>query len=515
MNWRTGQGSVVPWVISVAVGAMVCRLICAADAFAAAASKPRTIVSFPYRDGSLNGSRAKFSDVTIDGFHGLQIATEAGADYPAVEIKPEAGKWDLTGFEGVEMEVRNPEDVPVRVLLCINNPGADGRNHCNVESVNVSPRDKATLTVPFGVWHGDTGHPLDLSNIVSLEVLLDRPGRSHTFIIGDIRAIRFDASRLEETMADPYFKQMTARFGRGVNLGNALEAPHEGDWGVRLKEEYFERIAQAGFNSVRIPVRWSGQAQGYPPYAIAEGFLNRVDWAVDQALKHKLQVVLNMHHYDGMMQDPANHRERFVALWRQIAEHYKNLPPEVAFELLNEPQDKLTPEEWNRDLAEALAAVRRSNPTRDVVIGPVHWNAISELQSLKLPEEDRHLIVTVHYYLPFHFTHQGTDFVGGAKQWLGTKWTGTPAEKRAITRDFDTALAWAVAHHRPIYLGEFGSYERADMESRARWTRFVADEALERKMSFGYWEFCSGFGCYDPKRDEWIAPIRDALLGRQ
>src|SRR5262249_23022193 len=156
-----------------------------------------------------------------------------------------------------------------------------------------------------------------------------------------------------------FFKQMTARFGRGVNLGNALEAPHEGDWGVRLKEDYFERIAEAGFDSVRIPVRWSGQALGAPPYTIAEGFLNRVDWAIDQALKRKLRVVLNMHHYDGMMQDPDNHRERFLAIWQQIAEHYKDLPPEVAFELLNEPQDKLTAEEWNRDLAEALAVVRR------------------------------------------------------------------------------------------------------------------------------------------------------------
>ena len=278
---------IVPGLIlhrSANVAVAAASLILVAVAPLIAASKPSMIVLFPYRDGSLNGSRAKFSDVTIDKFHGLQFTTEAGADYPSVEIKPNAGKWDLTGFEGLEMEVRNPEDVSVRVLLCINNPGADGRNHCNVESVNVSPRDKATLTVPFGVWHGDTGHPLDLSNIVSLEVLLDRPSRSHTFIVGDIRATRFDASRLEETMADPYFKQMTARFGRGVNLGNALEAPHEGDWGVRLKEEYIERIAQAGFNSVRIPVRWSGQAQGYPPYAIAEGFLNRVDWAIDQRL---------------------------------------------------------------------------------------------------------------------------------------------------------------------------------------------------------------------------------------
>ena len=46
-------------------------------------------------------------------------------------------------------------------------------------------------------------------------------------------------------------------------------------------------------------------------------------------------------------------------------------------------------------------------------------------------------------------------------------------------RDLDKAIAWAVKHRRPIYLGEFGAYSKADMESRARWTRFVADEALE------------------------------------
>ena len=51
------------------------------------------------------------------------------------------------------------------------------------------------------------------------------------------------------------------------------------------------------------------------------------------------------------------------------------------------------------------------------------------------------------------------------------------------------------------------------MESRARWTRFVAQSALERKMSFAYWEFCSGFGVYDPQRNAWIEPLKDALLG--
>ena len=55
----------------------------------------------------------------------------------------------------------------------------------------------------------------------------------------------------------PFFKQMKDTLGRGINLGNALEAPKEGEWGVTLKAEYFAKIKAAGFNNVRIPVRWS------------------------------------------------------------------------------------------------------------------------------------------------------------------------------------------------------------------------------------------------------------------
>ena len=173
----------------------------------------------------------------------------------------------------------------------------------------------------------------------------------------------------------------------------------------------------------------------------------------------------------------------------------------------------LTADKWNRLLAETIEVVRRTNPTREIVVGPIGWNGIKELPILELPESDRHLVVTVHYYNPFHFTHQGASWVGpDSQQWLGTKWTGTPDEKQDVARDFDAAIAWAVKHRRPIWLGEFGAYSKADLDSRARWTRFVAAEALKRKMGFAYWEFCSGFGIYDPDRHQWIEPLKDALL---
>src|SRR5947207_511543 len=58
------------------------------------------------------------------------------------------------------------------------------------------------------------------------------------------------------------------RLGRGINFGNALEAPSEGEWGMELKAEYFAAVRQAGFDSVRIPVRWSAHAGAAPPYAL-------------------------------------------------------------------------------------------------------------------------------------------------------------------------------------------------------------------------------------------------------
>ena len=238
---------------------------------------------------------------------------------------------------------------------------------------------------------------------------------------------------MQKIFADPFFKQLKPVFGRGVNLGNALEAPKEGDWGVVLKELYFEKIAAAGFDTVRIPVRWSAHADESPPYRIDAKFFDRVDWAIDQALKRHLIPVVNMHHYNEIFNEPEKHAERFIAMWRQIAEHYKDYPPELAFELLNEPNKNLTAEKWNPMLSEAIRIIRPSNPTRQIVVGPVGWNGIGDLPTLELPEDDRRLVATVHYYSPFEFTHQGAKWVGPeSSSWLGNKWTGSKKERQAV-----------------------------------------------------------------------------------
>lgn len=303
------------------------------------------------------------------------------------------------------------------------------------------------------------------------------------------------------------------RLGRGVNLGNALEAPrYEGEWGLRLREEYFQAIAEAGFDSVRVPIRWSAHARREAPHTIEPRFFERIDWVVEQALANDLLVILDLHHMTEMTAGPDLFKARWLALWAQIAERYQDAPPTVLFELLNEPHEQLTADKWNEILPEGVALIRQTNPTRAIIVGPTQWNSILQLHTLQLPEADRNLIVTFHYYDPFHFTHQGANWVPGADAWLGTTWEGAPAQQRAITDAFDRAAAWAAAHDRPLFMGEFGAYSRADMESRARWTAFVARAAEERGFSWAYWEFGSGFGAYDLARGDWFEPLRNALM---
>lgn len=298
---------------------------------------------------------------------------------------------------------------------------------------------------------------------------------------------------------------------RGINLGNMLEAPNEGDWGLSVQEEYLDLIKEAGFNFVRLPVRWSSHAEADPPFTIDHVFIARVDKVIGWALDRKLAIIIDFHHYEEMATDPWGHKDRFMGIWRQLAEHYKDYPPSVLFELLNEPTGELDAALWNEYFVEALAVVRETNPTRDVIVGPTLWNAYNMVSSLDTPNDQR-LIVTFHYYLPFQFTHQGAEWVEGSEPWLGTTWNATDPQKVEISSHFDSVAEWAESHGLRVLLGEFGVYSKADMDSRVRWTEFVRSEAARHGFAWAYWEFGSGFGVYDPEANVWREELLKALI---
>lgn len=319
-----------------------------------------------------------------------------------------------------------------------------------------------------------------------------------------------DPSAEDQNPPDPF--EVNSQLSPGINLGNALEAPNEGDWSVTIQDEYLEIIKGAGFNHVRIPIRWAAHAAVDSPYAIDPIFMNRVKHVVDVALENDLYTVINIHHYDAIFENPAVQKERFLSIWQQISATFQTYPSRLIFEVLNEPHNNLTPALWNQYFPQAIEITRKYNPYRTLVIGTAVWGGLTALNDLILPQEEQNLIVTIHYYEPFQFTHQGAEWVNGADVWLGTTWLGKTDEIIAIQNHFDQISTWADLQHRPIYIGEFGAYSRADMNSRRLWTGYVAKQCQQHGFSWAYWEFCSGFGAYDVTNNQWHQQLLDALI---
>lgn len=303
------------------------------------------------------------------------------------------------------------------------------------------------------------------------------------------------------------------KLGRGVNILGYDRIWEDRAHG-RFQPKYFRLLKEAGFAHVRLnlmPFRLMNATNGY---ALPPAWFGTLDWVIQLAREQKLQVVLDLHEFTALGEDPAAHKAQFLAFWRQVSEHCRNEREDVLFEILNEPSKKLTPELWNEFLRDALALIRETNPRRSVIVGPAFWNAIDHLAELELPDKDRHLIVTIHYYLPFAFTHQGASWAGLADK-IGFDWQGTEAELGTLNAHFDQAAAWGKQHQRPLYLGEFGAYDKAPMESRARYTAAVARAAEARGWSWAYWQFERDFFLYDVKQDVWVEPILHALIPPQ
>lgn len=307
--------------------------------------------------------------------------------------------------------------------------------------------------------------------------------------------------------------QKNRALGKGMNLGNTLEAPTEGSWGEKLDTNYLKIIAEKGFQTVRIPIKWSTEQRTAidSPYTINETFFNRIDGVINCALKNKLNVIINIHHYDTLFTNPTKEWNRFKAIWKQISTRYQSYSDSLYFELLNEPNTNLTPLKWNQLLAETVPIVRETNKTRPLIIGIAEWGGVGALQKLLLPA-DSNLILTVHYYNPFNFTHQGASWVEGSEKYIGTKWSGTYFEKLAVINDFDFVRSYSMQNKIPVFVGEFGSGDVADAESRHKWTSFCARLFEKYDFSWAYWAFGTTFAAYERSEKKWIDTVANAML---
>ena len=349
--------------------------------------------------------------------------------------------------------------------------------------------------------------------------------------------------RIEDTNSPAH--QALQKFLRGANLGNYLEAPPNQNWGATYSARDFLHLRGEGFDHARLPIAWHHYSGSGPEFKLSAEIFSKVDFLVTNAIANHLAVIVNLHHFDSFTAAPAANTNKFYAIWRQVAAHYARYPAALAFEILNEPKDAATTTLLNPIYAETIRLIRESNPNRTIFVGPGRWNSIDELTQLKLPDDDRNLVVTVHCYEPFYFTHQGATWSGPETKITGIQFPGPPSrplvpgeslqpsanvaawlkrynsEPRDINPSSPAAFRpklqssgeWSAYYGRPVHVGEFGCYIKADPESRVNFYREFRKGCEEFGLAWAIWDWKAGFKYWDDQADRALPGMHEALFG--
>jgi endoglucanase len=307
--------------------------------------------------------------------------------------------------------------------------------------------------------------------------------------------------------AGPAASRDAPRLGRGINI-LGYDGIWEGGQNAPFRLDNLTTIKKAGFSHVRI--NFFGFKFMSPENVLDEIVLRRLDAVIEEVLARNLIPILDEHDTHICQRDVAECTGKLRAFWGQIAERYAGKYPALVFEVLNEPGGQMTVAGWNSLLNECLGIIRRTNPERPTIAAVLNTDDIP-VDELALPAEDRNLIVTFHYYAPIRFTHQGAPWSRTFSRIGPLDW-GSPDDEARAAADFRKVSLWAEKERRPVYLGEFGVYERAPSDARLRYLSFMARSSEKLGWAWAYWQFDHDFAAFDSARQAWKPDILRALI---
>lgn len=273
----------------------------------------------------------------------------------------------------------------------------------------------------------------------------------------------------------------------GWNYGNSLDATGgsgldtETSWGnPKATQEMMDAVKAKGFNTVRLPTTW------YPHLDadnnIDPAWMARVHEIVDYAYNNDMYVILNVHHEEwinradlGTAYDEMS--VKLKAVWKQIAEEFKDYDQHLIFEGMNEPRAKDTDHEWwgptqdevdcinklNQDFVDTVRSVESPyKDTRLLMCPPYCATSDSGMMSTLVLPEDDYVAASIHAYSPYGFTMDKTvedhsTFSEAYATELETILNGI--RKQFIEKDI------------PVVLGEFSASNFNNTEARCEWAK--------------------------------------------
>jgi len=295
---------------------------------------------------------------------------------------------------------------------------------------------------------------------------------------------------------------------RCVNMGNSLEAPRDQPWGKPVNTDHFSLIKAQGFDTIRLPVRWSDYIDEKDQIEVE--FLDHVENIIDEALAHDLNIILNIHHFEAIMASPASETETLIKIWSQVADRFQHHNDSLWFEVINEPHNQLKGDALHTVQKTAVETIRQSNPERIIILGGENWSGINSLGT-NISPPDNNIVYTYHYYDPFDFTHQKAPWVGenGPKE---TRDWGSEKDQSDLSKAVEKALRFKQDIDRPVFVGEFGAYDIIENSERVQYVGDVRKALDDAQIPWCLWAFSNTFALYDEEHGGWDVDMLQALI---
>ncbi len=316
---------------------------------------------------------------------------------------------------------------------------------------------------------------------------------------------------------------------RGINISHWLS--QSGDRGekraTKFTREDVKFLAECGYDHLRIPIdeEQMFDEQLNPEPEAFSLLHNAIGWCKEFNLKVVVDLhILRSHHFNAESKPLFTEQaaqEQFYDCWRKISAELKKYPRSlVAYELMNEPVAD-DPEQWNSIVNNCLEVVRKLEPKRTIIIGSNRWQAYDQVKNLRVPEQDKNIIISFHFYNPFPLTHYRASWTEQKDNPLKVYYPGYIVKKEDVEKltpelqkrwswlarsynDINTlekqilqALDAATAMGRKLYLGEFGCLRGAGEENRLRWFRDVVSLCEKYGIAYASWDYKGGFGIID------------------
>ena len=330
-------------------------------------------------------------------------------------------------------------------------------------------------------------------------------------------------------------RQWTRDVKMGWNLGNALESAGatwddatgtwknpwltdynqwETGWGnPKTTQQMIKAVREAGFDAIRVPVRWVPHITDYTTMTVDPVWMARVKEVVDWCLDEGLTVVINTHHELWLESHPfysqqAELLRRLKALWTNIATTFRDYDSRLAFSGTNEvtvswaapsAENLAVQNSYNQAFVDAVRATGGKNYYRQLIVQTYATDPGYGLAGFQLPDdvvEDR-LSVEFHYYSPYSYC-SGTD--GCYYYWgeaFADKGTVTPdGNERALHNLFTQIRKAWYERGLGVVLGEYGvsrhysdAAHRDDQDANARYyLKSVVSEARKNGFAAFVWD---------------------------